>query len=134
MTPPITAAGQTTDRSTVARMKLLALALGITAVAAAVGGLLWPEAEGGGRRRRDLLLGHRDRVRFDNRDIGLSTHLTEAGVPDLAALIGGSPSAPPPPYTLLDMAGDVEGLLAALELESAHVIGGLHGLLPHWAR
>lgn len=39
---------QAIERSTVARVKLLALALGVTAVAAAVGGLLWPEAEGGG--------------------------------------------------------------------------------------
>jgi hypothetical protein len=38
---------QAIDRSAVARLKLLALALGVTAVAAAVGGLLWPEAEGG---------------------------------------------------------------------------------------
>jgi len=36
------------DRSTVARVKLLALALGVTAVAAAVGGLMWPQAQGGG--------------------------------------------------------------------------------------
>jgi hypothetical protein len=39
---------QAIDRSTVARVKLLAVALGLTAVAATVGGLLWPEAEGGG--------------------------------------------------------------------------------------
>jgi hypothetical protein len=38
---------QAIDRSTLARVKLLALALGVTAVAAAVGGLLWPEAQGG---------------------------------------------------------------------------------------
>jgi hypothetical protein len=36
------------DRSTVARVTLLALALGATAVAAAVGGVFWPEPEGGG--------------------------------------------------------------------------------------
>ena len=36
------------DRSTVVRVTLLAVALGVTAVAAAVGGLFWPEAEGGG--------------------------------------------------------------------------------------
>ena len=35
------------DSSTVTRVKLLAVALSLTAVAAAVGGLLWPEAEGG---------------------------------------------------------------------------------------
>ncbi len=44
----MSAAIESIDRSTVARVKLLALALGLTAVAAAAGGLLWPEAEGGG--------------------------------------------------------------------------------------
>ena len=36
------------DRSTVGRVKLLAAVLGTTAVAAAVGGVFWPEAAGGG--------------------------------------------------------------------------------------
>jgi hypothetical protein len=40
--------GATADTSTVARVRLLALTLGATAVAAAVGGVLWPDAEGGG--------------------------------------------------------------------------------------
>ena len=47
--------------------------------------------------------------------------------PTLAALIGSSPAEPAPPYTLLDMARDVEGLLDALELESAHVVGASMG-------
>ncbi len=38
----------TNDRSTVGRVKLLAIVLGTTAVAAAVGGVFWPKAEGGG--------------------------------------------------------------------------------------
>ena len=29
-------------------------------------------------------------IRFDNRDIGLSTHLDDAGVPDLVALLSGA--------------------------------------------
>lgn len=66
-------------------------------------------------------------IRFDNRDVGLSTHLAEAGVPDLGALLSGGPSAAPPPYTLLDMARDVDGLLGALGLESAHVVGASMG-------
>ena len=36
------------DRSTVTRTTLLAVALGVTALAAVVGGLLWPEPDGGG--------------------------------------------------------------------------------------
>ena len=39
---------ETVHRSTVARVKLLAVVLGTTAVAAAVGGVFWPEAQGGG--------------------------------------------------------------------------------------
>ena len=66
-------------------------------------------------------------IRFDNRDIGLSTHLTDAGVPDVKALLSGSQTAAAPPYTLLDMAGDTEGLLLALGLESAHVVGASMG-------
>ena len=38
----------TVHRSTVARVKLLAIVLGLTAVGAAVGGLFWPEPAGGG--------------------------------------------------------------------------------------
>ncbi len=36
------------ERSTAVRLTVLALALGLTAVAAAVGGVLWPEPDGGG--------------------------------------------------------------------------------------
>jgi hypothetical protein len=36
------------EQSTVARVKLLAAVLGVTAIAAAVGGLFWPEPAGGG--------------------------------------------------------------------------------------
>ena len=59
-------------------------------------------------------------VRFDNRDIGLSTHLDDAGVPDLMALLDGSGSAP---YTLADMADDTAGLLDALHLDRVHLVG-----------
>ena len=48
-------------------------------------------------------------IRFDNRDVGLSTHLHDARPPDLlAALSGDSSSAS---YTLSDMAADTVGLL-----------------------
>jgi len=59
-------------------------------------------------------------VRFDNRDIGLSTHLREAGVPDFAAAAG-NPAAVP--YLLADMADDTAALLDALGLCPAHVVG-----------
>ncbi|MES2638212.1 MAG: alpha/beta hydrolase [Myxococcota bacterium] len=64
-------------------------------------------------------------IRFDNRDIGLSTHLTDAGIPDLPRLVArammGLPVAAP--YTLSDMAADLVGLLDALDLERAHIVG-----------
>ena len=64
-------------------------------------------------------------IRFDNRDSGLSTHFTEAGLPDQAAvgkaLTEGKPA--PLPYTLQDMAKDAVGLLDALGIKQAHIVG-----------
>lgn len=60
-------------------------------------------------------------VTFDNRDVGLSTHLDAAGVPDLAGVFEGR--APKVPYLLADLADDAAGLLEHLSLASAHVVG-----------
>lgn len=62
---------------------------------------------------------------FDQRDTGESTKLTAAGVPDFRrllprAMLGLAVKAP---YTLFDMADDVVGLLDALGLERAHLLG-----------
>jgi pimeloyl-ACP methyl ester carboxylesterase len=64
-------------------------------------------------------------IRFDNRDIGLSTKLDEAGTPNALALLQAQVQGEPiqAPYTLRDMAEDSAGLLKALEIESAHVVG-----------
>lgn len=64
-------------------------------------------------------------VRFDNRDTGLSKHFPEAGVPNLAWLslkhrLGFRVQAP---YTLADMARDAAGVLEALGIPAAHVVG-----------
>ena len=60
-------------------------------------------------------------VRYDNRDVGLSTHLHDAPPPNLmAGLMGDTSSAS---YTLDDMADDGRGLLEALDIGSAHVVG-----------
>lgn len=64
-------------------------------------------------------------IRFDNRDIGLSTKFEEAGVPDIMAAMEGKPVEAP--YTLEDMADDAVGLLDALDIESAHVCGASVG-------
>jgi pimeloyl-ACP methyl ester carboxylesterase len=64
-------------------------------------------------------------VIYDNRDVGLSTKFAEAGVPDTKAVIeariAGKPS--PLPYTLDDMANDAVGLLDALGIPKAHIVG-----------
>ena len=59
-------------------------------------------------------------VMFDNRDVGLSEKFDSAGSPDLAALMTGQAD---PAYQLTDMAQDVCGVLDALEIESAHIVG-----------
>ena len=64
-------------------------------------------------------------VRFDNRDIGLSTHLDEAGPADVVAAFGGDTSSAA--YTLSDMARDTVGLMTALGLDSAHLVGASMG-------
>lgn len=54
-------------------------------------------------------------IRFDNRDIGRSTHLTGARTPDLPAALAGDLSSAS--YTLSDMAADGIGLLDALGID-----------------
>ena len=64
-------------------------------------------------------------VRFDNRDIGLSTWLDGAGVPNLPSLLGRAALglSVPAPYTLSDMAKDTVGLLDHLGVATAHIVG-----------
>ena len=68
-------------------------------------------------------------IRFDNRDCGLSTKL-DGQVPDAAgamtAAFTDSP-APPQPYLLSDMADDAIGLLDALGIDRAHILGASMG-------
>ncbi|HMV04676.1 MAG TPA: alpha/beta hydrolase [Accumulibacter sp.] len=65
-------------------------------------------------------------IRFDNRDCGLSSKLDEAGVPDIARALR-TGQAPQTAYTLDDMAADSVGLLDALEVERAHIVGASMG-------
>lgn len=63
-------------------------------------------------------------IRYDNRDVGLSTKLHDAGVPDVEEVIRRHTS---PPYSLDDMADDAAGLLDALDVDAAHVVGASMG-------
>lgn len=58
-------------------------------------------------------------VRFDNRDIGRSTHVSGPGVSALGFLRRRAT----PTYTLGDMADDAAGLIMALDPAGAHVVG-----------
>ena len=59
-------------------------------------------------------------IRHDNRDIGRSTHLDAAPVPSFVQLAKRDRRSP---YTLADMAGDSVGVLDALGIEKAHIVG-----------
>lgn len=64
-------------------------------------------------------------IRFDNRDIGLSTHLDALGRPNIAweALKHRLGLRNKAPYNLADMAADTLGILDALDIKRAHMVG-----------
>ncbi len=64
-------------------------------------------------------------IRFDNRDIGLSTKLEGGPAPDVTAVMGGDFSSAS--YRLADMADDAVGLLDALGIAQAHIVGASMG-------
>ena len=64
-------------------------------------------------------------IRFDNRDAGCSTHFSQCAAPNFGALVAMlmAGQRPDVPYTLYDMASDAIGLLDALAIGRAHVVG-----------
>ena len=68
-------------------------------------------------------------IRYDNRDVGLSQKFDGVKAPGLVKMtllskIGFTPKVP---YTLADMADDGVGLLDALGIERAHIVGASMG-------
>ena len=68
-------------------------------------------------------------IRFDNRDIGLSEKLDAAGPPDIPALFAARNEGkwPKVAYDLNDLAADAAGLLDALGIARAHIVGASMG-------
>jgi pimeloyl-ACP methyl ester carboxylesterase len=64
-------------------------------------------------------------VRYDNRDVGRSTHLSDHPAPRPRELM--TRRIRRPAYLLKDLAADGIGLLDELEIESAHVVGASMG-------
>ena len=85
---------------------------------------LWPESLCEGLAGQGFFV-----VRYDNRDVGLSTDFDKWGVPDLmgafARLMKGEKVEAP--YLLGDMAADAIGLLDALDIDRAHMVGASMG-------
>ena len=92
---------------------LLIMGLGMQLIA-------WPDAFCQGLVERGFRV-----IRFDNRDCGLSSQIRVRRQPNLVAALAASWLRLPvrAPYTLDDMAADAIGLLDALSIRRAHVVG-----------
>ncbi|MGN6149289.1 MAG: alpha/beta fold hydrolase [Rhizomicrobium sp.] len=68
-------------------------------------------------------------IRFDNRDVGKSTHLSQLGAPNIGEAMMKAMTGQPvgAPYLLDDMAKDAVSLLDALGIKRAHIVGASMG-------
>jgi pimeloyl-ACP methyl ester carboxylesterase len=85
---------------------------------------IWPDSLFEGLAQRGFYV-----IRYDNRDTGLSTDFDSAGVPNMPdvlqkAMKGEKITAP---YYLKDMAADAIGLLDAVGIQKAHMVGASMG-------
>ena len=85
---------------------------------------IWPDAFFQGLAKRGFFV-----IRYDNRDTGLSTDFGSWGVPNIAEafqkLMSGKKVDAP--YLVKDMAADAIGLIDALGLDKAHMVGASMG-------
>ena len=85
---------------------------------------IWPDAFFQGLAKRGFFV-----IRYDNRDTGLSTDFGSWGVPNIAEafqkLMSGEKVDAP--YLVKDMAADAIGLIDALGLDKAHMVGASMG-------
>ena len=81
--------------------------------------IAWPDELCDGLARCGFLV-----IRFDNRDVGGSTHLRNVPPPRLADIVM---RRRPPPYSIADMADDVVGLIDGLGLDDVHLVGASMG-------
>ncbi len=96
---------------------LLIMGLGMQLIA-------WPDSLCAGLAERGFRV-----VRYDNRDVGLSSHMPSPGRMRTTAMVARAMLRLPvrPPYTLNDMARDAVGLMDALKIGSAHIVGASMG-------
>jgi pimeloyl-ACP methyl ester carboxylesterase len=86
--------------------------------------IAWPESLCEGLAARGFYV-----IRYDNRDVGLSSKLDDQPPPAIEALMMAVAAGVPPqaPYTLSDMAKDAVGVLDALGIDKAHIVGASMG-------